>query len=224
MQTLDYAPGRTMDLYGTPSRPPVLLWHGRQTDARASVAILAEELTARGLGVAVPDWNSHAPDGGRRDLLASVAFARKHTEHPDALVLVGWSMGGLAAAGLTLSAAHLDVALAHTVCLAGAFSIADPISGEVPSQRLSSVGTGNGFTLLHGTDDDVVPVEESRSFAGHLDGAGWTVDLVELAADHGSIAGARYDADGDRYVATDDDETRAVVAQVAGHIVDGARR
>jgi len=43
-----------------------------------------------------------ADDGGRADLLDSVHFARERVDHPDSLVLVGWSMGGLAAAGLTV--------------------------------------------------------------------------------------------------------------------------
>ncbi len=93
---------------------------------------LAELLVGHGLGVIVPDWNSHADDGGRADLLRSVHFARERVAEPDGLVLVGWSMGGLAAAGLTIQARRLGIGFAHTVCLAGAFMVADPIFGRVP--------------------------------------------------------------------------------------------
>jgi hypothetical protein len=78
------------------------------------------------------------------------------------------------------------------------------------------------FTLLHGTADDVVPVDISRAFAATLVRADWPVELVELDADHGNIAGAVYDPEGDRYLAADDPETVAVdvarrIAVVALH-------
>lgn len=62
---------------------------------------LAELLARHGIRVVVPDWNSHAADGGRQDVLPSASFAVKLNTNPDGLVLVGWSMGGLAAAALT---------------------------------------------------------------------------------------------------------------------------
>jgi dipeptidyl aminopeptidase/acylaminoacyl peptidase len=77
---------------------------------------------------------------------------------------------------------------------------------------------GAPFTLLHGLRDDVVPVETSRSFARDLRRIGWPVDVVELDTDHGAIAGARYDAANDRYLAADDARTRTVVRDVAARI------
>jgi dipeptidyl aminopeptidase/acylaminoacyl peptidase len=218
MLTVEYAPGRLADVFGDRSQPPVLLWHGMQTDARHSVRTLAEELARRGLGVVAPDWNSHAADGGRADLLQSVDFTRRNVEHPDALVLVGWSMGGVAAAGLTVHADDFGVALAHTVCLAGAFAARDPISGGHVADDVVAGNVGVPFTLLHGTADDVVPVASSETFAASLKRMGWPVELVELAADHGSIAGARYDPDADRYIPADDARTLDVVAEVATRI------
>jgi hypothetical protein len=44
------------------------------------------------------------------------------------------------------------------------------------------------------------------------------VEVVELHADHGSIAGASYDTTADRYVAADDPQTLAVAADVAARI------
>ena len=171
--------------------------------ARA-VRPLAELMVRHGLGVVVPDWNSHADDGGRADLLRSVHFARERVDDPDGLVLVGWSMGGVAAAGLTIQARRVDVGFAHTVCLAGAFMVTDPIFGRVPATQLKPGARRCPFTLLHGLSDDVIPVAATHEFASALRRNEWPVEVVELPADHGSIAGASYDTAADRYSAADD--------------------
>ena len=170
------------------------------------------------MGVVIPDWNSHAADGGRADLLKSVHVARERVDDPDGLVLAGWSMGGVAAAGLTIQARRLAVGFAHTVCLAGAFMVADPIFGRVPATQLTGDAMPGPFTLLHGLADDVIPVAVSHDFAAALRRNGWPVQVVELSANHGSIAGARYDSAADRYAPADDPETRAVAADVAARI------
>lgn len=218
MQTVEYAPGRLVDVSGKPAQRTVLLWHGQQPDARAAVRPLAELLVGHGLGVVVPDWNSHADDGGRADLLKSVHFARQRVDDPDGLVLVGWSMGGVAAAGLTIRARRIGVAFAHTVCLAGAFMVTDPIFGRVPATQLTGDAKPAPFTLLHGLADDVIPVAVSRDFASALRQNDWPVQVAELPADHGSIAGASYDTVADRYSAAEDPTTLAVAADVAARI------
>jgi dienelactone hydrolase len=218
MDTVEYAQGRLADVSGEPAQRTVLLWHGQQADARAAVRPLAEMLVGHGLGVVVPDWNSHADDGGRADLLRSVRFARERVDDPDGLVLVGWSMGGVAAAGLTIQAQRADVGFAHTVCLAGAFMVTDPIFGRVPATQLKRDARRCPFTLLHGRFDDVIPVAVTHEFAAELQRNEWPVEVVELPADHGSIAGACYDSASDRYAAADDAQTLAVAADVAARI------
>lgn len=218
MVTQDYAPGRAVDLVGDMSAPTVLMWHGMQTDSRTALLPLATLLADHGVGVAVADWDSHADDGGRADLLNSIDFARQFVRASTGLTLVGWSMGGVAAAGLTIHSTDFDVPLVHTVCLGGAFMARDPISGEHLGEGLRSQGGGSPFTLLHGVRDDVVPVRASRQFAADLGRGGWPVTLVELDTDHGGIAGARYDADVDQYFPADDAQTRATAAGVAGLI------
>jgi dipeptidyl aminopeptidase/acylaminoacyl peptidase len=223
METVEYAPDRLADLLGEPSQQTVLLWHGQQGDARTAVRPLAELLAGHGWGVVVPDWNSHSDDGGRADLLRSVRFARERVDDPDGLVLVGWSMGGVAAAGLTIQARRLGVGFAHTVCLAGAFMVTDPIFGQVPATQLERGAQRCPFTLLHGLSDDVIPVAVSRDFAMALRRNDWPVQVLELPADHGSIAGASYDTAADRYSAADDPETLAVAAEVAARIAAAPR-
>lgn len=220
MRTVEYAPGRLADVFGEPLQPTILLWHGMQSDARVVLRPLASSLAGHGAAVVAPDWNSHSRDGGRADLLRSLDFARNHADDPDDMVLVGWSMGGVAAAALTLGAAGFDIVLAHTVCLAGAFMVPDPIRGRVVTDGLTRDDVGSTpFTLLHGVADDVVPVQASRAFAASLERVGWPVDVVELAADHGSIAGAEYDPDADRYRPARDGRPLRVAAEVAARIV-----
>ncbi|HEY6855346.1 MAG TPA: esterase [Mycobacterium sp.] len=223
METVEYAAGRLADVVGTSAQPTVLLWHGQQSNARSSVRPLAELLAGHGLGVVVPDWNSYADDGGRADLLRSVQFARERADDPDGLVLVGWSMGGLAAAGLTIQARRLGICFAHTVCLAGAFMMADPIFGQIPVDQLRGNAHRSPFTLLYGATDRVIPASVTRDFAAALRHNNWPVEVVELPADHGSIAGAVYDPVVGRYSAAADPETLAVAADVAAHIADAGR-
>jgi dienelactone hydrolase len=218
METVEYAAGRPATVFGDPAQPTVLIWHGKQANASAAVRPLAELVSGHGVAVVVPDWNSHADDGGRADLLQSVQFAHERGGHRGGLVLVGWSLGGVAAAGLTINASRLNVGLAHTVCLAGAFMAPDPISGQHLPSELPRENGCPPFTLLHGVSDDVVPVSQSRAFASTLERNEWPVELVELAADHGSIAGAVYDPVADRYSPADDPDTLAVAADVAGRI------
>jgi predicted esterase len=223
MATVEYAAGRLADVLGESSQPTVLLWHGQQPDARSSVRPLGELIAGHGLGVIAPDWNSYADDGGRADLLGSVQFARERLDHPDSLVLVGWSMGGLAAAGLTVQAQRLGVAFAHTVCLSGAFMVPDPIFNELPATQVNDGAPRSPFTLLHGVADRIIPLSVAHDFAAALRQHQWPVQVVELSADHGSIAGAVYDASAGRYSAAIDAETLAVAADVAARIADAGR-
>jgi len=179
---------------------------------------LAQRLAALGVGVVVTDWDSHAEDRGSGDLLRSLRFASEFACAPDGFVLVGWSLGGVAAAGATLNAARLGVRLRHTICLAGAFMVADPLSGVPLPADLGDRRDRIPFTLLHGVGDDVIPVGVSRDFATRLRRQHWPVEVAELAADHGSIAGARYDPALDRYFAAHDPDALAAADDVATRI------
>lgn len=219
----EYAPGRGLDRYGDPAAPVILLWHGMQTDSRAAVRPLAERVAAHGFLVIAADWNSHADDHGRSDLLGSARFAAEQPGATDGLTVVGWSMGGAAAAGLTFGAAEYGLPIAHTVCLAGAFTAPDPLTGAPLAPNSASRDRG-AMTLVHGSADDVIPVSVGRDFAVEAGGAGWLVQYIELDADHGNIVGARYDDVADRYEAADDPASLAVAAEVAGIVVRSARR
>lgn len=221
METVEYAPGRLADVHGDPDRRTVLMWHGAQVDARASMGPLAERVARQGAGVVVADWNSRADDRGRADLLASLRYARDVSATPESIVLVGWSLGGVAAAGATIHAANLDLEIGHTVCLAGAFMVADPISGQSPT--ITEFGRGAPFTLLHGVRDDVIAIEVSRDFAATLRRNGWPVEFTELPTDHAAIAGAAYDSTADRYAPARDPDALLIADNVAERIADIVR-
>src|SRR5581483_3944548 len=158
------------------------------------------------------------------DLLRSAHFARGRVAHPEGIVVVGWSLGGLAAAGLTIHARDHGVRVAHTVCLAGAFMVRDPICGAHLESELAGVGERSPFTLLHGIADDVVPAAVSRAFASSLQHNGWPAEFVPLNADHGSIAGAVYDASSDSYAAVKDAAALGIASDVAARIAAAAGR
>ena len=222
METVEYAPGRPADVHPGSGTGHVLLWHGRGPNERGVLATLAGLVARRGPTVVVPDWSSEAEDGGRADLLGSLRFTRDLVEaegrDPDTLVLVGWSLGGTAAAGLTIHARRLGVGVARTVCLAGGFVAPDPISGEVLSGRVSTGREPAPFTLMHGIADDVAPVAMSRAFAQVLEQSRWPVELVELPTEHAGIVGTSHDAASDQYTPATDEATVAVVADVADRI------
>jgi dienelactone hydrolase len=221
VETVEYAARRAAGVFGDIANPTVLMWHGAQSNARATMGPLAQRVADQGYAVIVADWDSHADDRGRADLVDSLEFARDRST--GALGLVGWSMGGLAAAGATVHAGRLGVPIAHTICLAGAFVVDDPISGQPLPSDLSGIAHKAPFTLLHGDADDVIPVSVSADWAAVLRDNDWPVEMAELHADHGAIAGAVYQPAADRYAPADDPATLAVADDVAARIVAALR-
>jgi hypothetical protein len=76
---------------------------------------------------------------------------------------------------------------------------------------------------LHGVADRVIPLSVANDFAAALRQHDWPVQVVELPADHGSIAGAVYEASAGRYRAATDAKTLAVAVDVAARIADVGR-
>lgn len=216
----EYAAGRLLDAYGV-SGPVVLLWHGRGPDERDVLAGLAARVAGGGAQVLVPDWRSDAPDHGRGHPLASLAYARARS---DDLVLAGWSRGAAAASAVALLGDDGWRPRA-VVTLAGGFgdSNREPVSG-LSAPDLVARGPGDvPFHLLHGADDEVVPVERSRRMAALLAEHGHPVRFEELATDHAGIVGAVYDPAARRCrpgdepaVAAAADRSAAAILQAAG--------
>lgn len=96
--------------------------------------------------------------------------------------------------------------------------VAEPISKRRLPQDLTSYYERAPFTLLHGVDDDVIPVAISEEFAANLRRHAWPVEVAALPTDHAAIAGAEYDKAGDRYTAAHGPGALAVAADVAARI------
>lgn len=211
MITLEHAPGRPSDIHGDTHDPVVLLWHGMEPDQRGLLAPLAQTLVDAGWSVVVPDWDSSAADGGRADLLGSARLAREllvdNGHDPDALAVVGWSLGGTAAVSLTVHAKRLGIGVGGTVTLAAAIDAVDPISGSLLPTPLPRPPAGRDarVSVLHGNRDTVVDPGVGRATATRLAASGWDVELVSTETDHAGIAMTAYDADAGKYVSTEDD-------------------
>jgi hypothetical protein len=101
--------------------------------------------------------------------------------------------------------------------------VPDPIFNELPATQVNDGAPRSPFTLLHGVVDRVIPLSVAHDFAAALRRHHWPVQVVELPADHGSIAGAVYDVSAGGYSAAIDAETLAVAADVAARIADAGR-
>jgi len=179
--------------------PTVLLWHGIGPDERDVLEPLARTAAARGLLVLVPDWRSDAADGGRAQLLESLAFARKEADalggDGESLVLAGWSAGAGAALGVALRPELVEGWRPTAVVgLAGRYDLPARTTGTAPLDDLvAGREPGVPVHLVHGTRDTLVDARCSRDLAEALRAAGRAVTLQELDSDHAGVIMTEYD-------------------------------
>lgn len=231
---LVYGPsGKHLDLYrpaGAPRpAPTVLLWHGIGPDERDVLAPLARTAAARGLLVLVPDWRSDAADGGRSQLLESLAFARKEAGglggDGDSFVLAGWSAGAGAALGVAIRPEVAADGWRPTaiVGLAGRYDLPARTTSTAPLADLASgLVPAVPVHLVHGTRDTVVDPQYSRDLADALRPEGHPVTLQELATDHAGVIMTDYDPTTDRCVPTTAEHAVRAGGVVAGVLADAA--
>ena len=134
---------------------------------------LAERVAEAGVTTLVPDWSRDDGGTGRHHLSASLAFTRDHGVSMgfDRIVLAGWSLG---------ANAGLDVVVLTTILggwrPAGFIGLSGGFDGSPFSER-DSFGTSGSHSvpllLIHGTSDEVVPVERARTTFEALLDAGW---------------------------------------------------
>lgn len=217
----ELATGRLIDVHGDGDRGVVLLWHGRGSDSREAVAGLAGEIARFGLRVVVPDWSADSADGGRGDLLASVAYARERAvsdgHDPESVTVVGWSLGGTAALGLVLQGESLDLRVRRIVLLSpgdGPRAI-DPFSGAPLPDPFPDGSSLCPVDVVSATHDDIATPALVRRLEVRLRAAGWRTSWSDVEADHWSIAMTRLDVEADRGVPADDPASRAAGRQVA---------
>ncbi|WP_409061701.1 alpha/beta hydrolase [Streptomyces sp. SYP-A7185] len=176
----------------------VLLWHGMGPDERDVMAWLAREIAGSGLTVLVPDWRSDQADGGRAHLTDSVRYARDHVRDARGsqgrLILAGWSAGACAAVGAALRPESFGGwRPAAVVGIAGGYRRPARTTGTVPLEALTRAVPSLPVRLVHGTSDEVVPVDSSRELHAALLARGWDSELSEPATDHAGVLGCVYD-------------------------------
>ncbi|MFG2095491.1 alpha/beta hydrolase fold domain-containing protein [Streptomyces sp. NPDC048612] len=227
---LVYGPsGKQLDVYrpaeasgASGAMPTVLLWHGIGPDERDILEPLARTTAALGALVLVPDWRSDAPDGGRAQLLESLAFVREEAGglggDEASSVLAGWSAGAGAALGVALrpeSAAQWRPRA--VVAMAGRYDLPARTTGTAPLEDLAAGhDPGVPVHLLHGTRDTVLDAQHSRDLAAALRTAGRALTLQEPETDHAGVIMTAYDPASDRCV-----PTTAEHAVRAGRLVAG---
>ncbi|GAO09690.1 alpha/beta hydrolase [Streptomyces lydicamycinicus] len=224
---LVYGPGgKQLDVHrpagASGALPTVLLWHGIGPDERDVLEPLARTTAALGVLVLVPDWRSDAADGGRSQLLESLAFGRKEADglggDGASYVLAGWSAGAGAALGVALRPdAVAEWRPRAVVAVAGRYDLPARTTGTAPLDDLAAGhDPGVPVHLLHGTRDTVVDAHYSRDLAATLRTAGRAVTLQEPQTDHAGVIMTAYDPAADRCV-----PTTAEHAVRAGRLVGG---
>lgn len=222
---IDYGPDQLLDLY-QPEHPQgsvaVLLWHGRGANERDVLGPLGHEIARAGVPTIVPDWNCEDGGRGRHHLTASLAFTNDMAERTgfDRIVLAGWSLGASAGLDLVLLSSILGSwRPAAFIGLSGSFD-ESPFGDGQPFDI--TVDPTVPLLLIHGSSDEVVPVERARMTVETLAGAGWKASLREVETDHAGAIGTIYDPTTRRCVRADDPVRRRTLATVAGWMAEFA--
>ncbi|MFN7986336.1 MAG: alpha/beta hydrolase [Thermoanaerobaculia bacterium] len=168
-----------------PGRPVLLYFHGN-AEAAAQNLPLADALRAHGFGVLLAEYRGYGglagspgEEGLRADGEAALAELGRRGFPPGPVVLVGRSLGSGVAVDLATRHRVAAVALvsAYTSIVDMGRLVAGPLAPLVVRDRfdsLSKIGRVPApVVLLHGSLDDVVPVEMGRQLAAARPGARW---------------------------------------------------
>ena len=206
-ETLPYGEDddQVLDLYGREAadgRPVVLVLHGgfwRAPFTRRNTRALAVAFAEAGWTSANVEYRRLGP-GAYRPMLDDVRRARERLAEFDSAIAVGHSAGGHLALWLaTEGAVDAAVTLGGVCDLAagaaaglGSDAVAEFLGGsptEVPdAYRLADPAArlplGRRQVLVHGVDDDRVPIDHARRYAERASAAGDDCRLVEVDAGH----------------------------------------
>jgi hypothetical protein len=179
-------------------RPVVLYFHGN-AEAAAQNLPLAESLRARRFGVFLAEYRGYgglpgtpSEDGLYADGEAALAELGRLGIPSSRVVLVGRSLGSGVAVELAKRHTPAAVVLvsAYTSIVDMGRTVAGPLAPLVIRDRFASLSkiarVASPVILLHGTRDDVVPVEMGRRLAAARPGARW-VEVPE--ATHNDFPG-----------------------------------
>ena len=166
-----------------PDRPVVLYFHGN-AEAAAQNLPFAASLRARGLGVFLAEYRGYGGLGGSpsekglyADGEAALAELGRLGVPTARVVLVGRSLGSGVAVELATrhTVAAVVLVSAYTSIVDMGRTVAGPLAPLVIRDRFDSLSkiarVASPVVLLHGTRDDVVPVEMGRRLAAARPGA-----------------------------------------------------
>lgn len=166
-------------------QPEILSWAARELAGRGAVCIAVQYRLAGSNGATIQDCLDDVRD--------SVRWVRQEAPrlgiNANRLALLGESAGGHLAAAVVMLQSRVDVSA--LVLLNPALDLDSPrwslrIPGLTPENAYSwsplrFVREGLPPVLIvHGTDDSVVPIAQSRQFASDLQASGNRAKLVEL--------------------------------------------
>jgi acetyl esterase/lipase len=192
---------QVLDLYGAETaggRPLLLLLHGgfwRAPFTRRNTKALAVALAEAGWPTANVEYRRLGP-GAYRSMLDDVKAARERLAAFETAVAIGHSAGGHLALWLASEGAVDGVVALGGVCdlvAAAAARLGNDAVTEflgAPPERVADVDPaarlplGRPQVLVHGVDDDRVPVEHARRYVARATAAGDDCRLVEVDADH----------------------------------------
>ncbi len=179
-------------------RPVVLYFHGN-AEAAAQNLPLAESLHARGFGVFLAEYRGYGGLGGSpseeglyADGEAALAELGRLGVTAKRVVVVGRSLGSGVAVELATRHRVAAVALvsAYTSIVDMGRIVAGPLAPMFVRDRFDSLSKiariASPVVLVHGTRDDVIPVEMGRRLAAARPDARW-VELPE--ATHNDFPG-----------------------------------
>ncbi|NJP67821.1 alpha/beta hydrolase [Streptomyces sp. ventii] len=174
-------PDQLVDHYGDPGGGPLLvLLHGgfwRDSYDRRHLSPFAASLAGHGMPVALVEYR-RGGEGGHADTFDDVREAL--TRLPGPLVLAGHSAGGHLA---LWAASRLPDLLRHTVAVSAVTDLADAVERDLGSgavreflgedwhellpetDPLTMASPSGPVTLVHGTADGQVPMEQSVTYA-----------------------------------------------------------
>jgi alpha/beta superfamily hydrolase len=223
-ETVAYWGEQLLDMY-VPARPravtTVVLWHGSGTNERVVLEPLARQIGRAGVHVVVPDWSSDDGADGRDHLRASLSFVQHlypDAKPADRVVLAGWSLGASAGLDVVRRPEVVDGWRPTAfVGISGGYN-RSPFSPE--REQESSGDPAIPLVLVHGSSDEIVPLDRSLVTYDHLAAEGWRVTLREVPTDHAGAIGAVYDPVRQRCLPTDAPARREVLITVATIITD----
>lgn len=190
---------------GPGPHPVAVVLHGgfwRAAYTRANTAAIATDLARRGWATWNVEYRRVGAGGGvpetLEDVVAAVAHLETHDElDRDRMIALGHSAGGQLAlwtAGTGAVAAAVSLGGVCDLAAASRLGVGDgaatDFAGGGPDARpeaydladpMRRLPTGVRQVLVHGTDDDRVPIELSRRYAEAARRAGDRCELVEVA-------------------------------------------